>query len=208
VSGGPYFIVVEGLDGAGKSTQINHLRDYFQARGEGCRITAEPTELPTGKLIRSVLRRELRMDPRALAALFAADPLEHIQHPDEGILRSLADGYHVIASRYYFSSLAYQSEFAEPGWIAALNAQAKRLLPADLTIFLDLDPTSSMQRIRQRSGEHTELFERLEKLRHVRESFLVAFERFGGGENIVHLNADRPQAEVARDIEAAVLALA
>jgi dTMP kinase len=205
--GGPYFIVIEGLDGSGKSTQIEYLRDYLRARGEACRLTAEPTELPTGRLIRSVLRHETRMDPRALAALFAADRLEHIYHPEAGILRSLEEGYHVIASRYYFSSLAYQSEYAEPGWIAALNAQARRVLPADLTIFLDLDPEISMHRINRRSGPRTELFERLEKLRHVRQSFLDAFDRFGQGERIVRIDAEQSAAEVAREIEAALLGL-
>ena len=196
----PLFIVIEGLDGSGKSTQIDLLRDFFQSRGEACHVTAEPTDLPTGKLIRSVLRKEIVVDPRTLAAMFAADRIEHLFHPTSGILQLLADGYHVIASRYYFSSLAYQSEFVDPGFVASLNRLAKTTLPADLTVFLDLDPEISMQRIRDRPGDD-ELFETLDKLRDVRESFLSAFAVFGQDENIVHVDAGQAVDRVAEQIQ-------
>ncbi len=201
----PLFIVIEGLDGSGKTTQINHLRDYFHVRGEACYLTAEPTELPTGRLIRSILRHEHTVDPRTLAALFAADRIEHLFAPEVGILAKLEAGYHVIASRYYFSSLAYQSEHADPGWIAALNREAKRTLPADLTIFLDLPPEVSMARLGGR--ESLELFETTEKLAHVRESFRQAFAIFGEGEHIVTVDARREEAAVAEQIADAVEAL-
>ncbi len=196
----PLFVVIEGLDGSGKSTQIELLRDYFHSRGEACHVTAEPTELPTGRLIRSVLRREVTVDPRTLAAMFAADRIEHLFHPVEGILEMLSSGYHVVASRYYFSSLAYQSEFVDPGFVASLNRLAKVTLPADLTIFLDLDPAVSMQRIKARPGDD-ELFETLEKLRDVRDSFLNAFSVYGADENIHQLDAGREIATVAEEIQ-------
>ena len=179
----PKFIVIEGLDGSGKTTQIELLRDRLQSAGQPCHLTAEPTELPTGRFIRSVLRKEISVDPRTMVALFAADRIEHLHHPEEGVLAKLAAGYHVIASRYYFSSLAYQSENADPGWVASMNLLAKRTLPADLTIFLDLDPEESLRRIGER-GDTTELYETREKLTHVRQSFQQAFEHFGEGENI------------------------
>jgi len=197
------FIVVEGLDGSGKTTQIEMLRDRLQGAGRACHLTAEPTELPTGKFLRSIMRGEVTADPRTTAALFAADRIEHIFNPDEGLLHQLAEGYHVIASRYYFSSLAYQSEFADPGWIASLNMMAKRTLPADVTIFLDLSPEVSMQRIAAR-GEERELFETEEKLKHVRESFHLAFERFGEGENIHMIDASGDPVEVSDAIWAVV----
>ena len=204
---GPYFIVIEGLDGSGKTTQINHLRDYFQAQGEACYVTAEPTNLPTGVFIRDVLRGDRVVDPRTLAALFAADRVEHLFHPEEGILAKLAAGYHVISSRYYFSSLAYQSEFVDPAWVASLNRLAKVTLPADLTIFLDLDPAVSMERIAGRAT-YTELFETEEKLRQVREDFTQAFAVYGQGEHIVVVDASRDEAAVAEEIGDHVASLA
>ena len=199
----PLFIVVEGLDGSGKTTQVERLRDYFQARGEACHLTAEPTELPTGRFIRDVLQKRLTVDHRTLAALYAADRVEHIFHPQEGILAQLAAGYHVIASRYYFSSLAYQSEYVDPAWIAALNREAKMTLRADLTLFLDLDPEISMQRIAARDA-HGELFETLDKLTHVRESFQQAFAYFGEGERIHTIDAGQNIAAVTEAIITAV----
>ncbi len=197
------FIVIEGLDGSGKSTQIDMLLHRFQGRGEACHLTAEPTELPTGRFLRSILRQEITADPRTVAALFAADRIEHLFHPTEGVLRKLADGYHVIASRYYFSSLAYQSDDADPGWIASLNRLAKQTLPADITIFLDLDPEVSLQRIDAR-GADRELFETKEKLSHVRENFHLAFAHFGEGENIHIIDAAADPVTVSDAIWAVV----
>lgn len=179
----PLFIVIEGLDGAGKTTQIELLRDRLQSLGQACHLTAEPTELPTGRFIRDILQHRVSADPRTVAALYAADRIEHLFHPEEGLLAQLTAGYHVIASRYYFSSLAYQSEHADPGWVASLNLMAKRTLTADLTVFLDLEPETSLERIQAR-GAAAELFETREKLMHVRESFRLAFDHFGEGENI------------------------
>ena len=189
----PLFIVVEGLDGSGKTTQVELLKHHLLARNEPCIVTQEPTDRPIGKLIRQVLRGEVATHPKALAALYAADRLDHLYEPEHGILDRLAGGYHVIASRYYFSSLAYQSEFADPAWIAGLNREAKQVLPADLTIFLDLDPDVSLERIRAR-GEELELFDTREKLTHVRESFHQAFKFMGQGERIeiVDASADVP----------------
>ena len=202
----PYFIVIEGLDGSGKSTQIEWLRDYFQSKGEAVHITHEPTDLPTGRLIRQVLRKEIEMDPRTLAALFAADRVEHLFHPAEGILAKLAGGYHVIASRYYFSSLAYQGEFMDPAYVASLNRLAKGTLPADLTVFLDLEPAQSMQRIANRR-EAAELFETEAKLQHVRDSFRQVFATYGADENIRTVDAGMEVAAVHEAIVAHVEAL-
>jgi|AntRauTorckE5430_2_1112549.scaffolds.fasta_scaffold07141_1 dTMP kinase len=199
----PLFIVIEGLDGSGKTTQIEMLRDRLQGGGNACYLTAEPTELPTGKFIRSILQKQVSADPKTTAALYAADRIEHIFNPQEGLLYQLAEGYTVISSRYYFSSLAYNSETVDPGWVASLNLLAKRTLPADITIFLDLDPEVSMERVAAR-GETAELFETREKLTQVRESFHLAFAHFGDGENIHIIDASGDPVTISDAIWAVV----
>ena len=89
---GPLFIVVEGLDGSGKTTQIELLRDQLQGLGEACYLTSEPTDLPTGKLLRSILSGAINADPRTVAALFATDRIEHLFNAHTGILAKLAAG--------------------------------------------------------------------------------------------------------------------
>lgn len=199
----PLFIVVEGLDGSGKTTQINMLSDHLQARGEACYVTAEPTGLPSGRFIRSILQGKVTVDPRTLAALYAADRIEHLFHPQEGIIAKLGEGYHVISSRYYFSNLAYQGDGVDPAFVAGLNRLAKATLPADLTLFLDLAPAVSMQRIESRR-QSIELFETIDQLTRIRENFHSAFATYGTDERIVTIDASAEIVAVADRMAAAV----
>lgn len=194
------FIVFEGLDGSGKTTQMELLRDRLTAAGHVVELTAEPTEWTAGRLIRDVLEHRETAHPQTVAALFAADRIEHLHRPITGILARLDAGEIVIASRYYFSSLAYQSEYANTEWIAALNYQAKKTRPADITFFLDLPPEVSLERIKS-NREQIDLFENLEKLTKVRADFKHAF-RFWGDEteNIHIIDASQSIDQVADQI--------
>ena len=196
----PLFIVFEGLDGSGKTTQIERLADRLAAEGYNVQLTAEPTDfLPSGQLIRDILQHRVTADPKTVAALFAADRIEHLMHPETGVLARLEAGQTVIASRYYFSSLAYQAAYGGIDWVAALNSQARALRPADITFFLDLPPEVSIERI-QRNRDQTELFETLEKLTEVRTAFQRAFKYWGEGEEIVEVDASASIDEVANQI--------
>jgi len=104
----PKFIVFEGIDGAGKTTQIRLLCKALENKGIPCITTLEPTTLPTGKELRRALSGELKKTPIEMAEMFSADREAHNTHPEEGIERMLSDGYTVISDRYYYSSLAYQ----------------------------------------------------------------------------------------------------
>lgn len=144
------FIVLEGLDGAGTSTQQVLLVDWLMRLGQPVEATHEPTNGPIGSVIRQVLDGRLNVTPKVLAMMFATDRLDHITNPVNGIEVALSDGRWVVCDRYVFSSLAYQSaDGIDAESIISLNRWA---IDPDLTIFVDTDPVVCMDRIRTRSG--------------------------------------------------------
>ena len=151
------YIVFEGIDGAGKSTQIEMLKEWLEANGFRVETLVEPTDSEIGKLIREMLQRpdaETDKLQKTLGLLFAADRML--------IMDKLEDESKIIISdRSFISSLAYQ-EPAE--WIEELNKYAKK---PDLLLLLDLDPKTSVART---DGKDT--FENEEYLTKVRENYL------------------------------------
>src|SRR6185295_4626013 len=104
------FIVIEGVDGSGKSTQIELLKQKFIERGLKIMDTHEPSNGPVGMLIRNIMVGRIQTDQSTIASLFLADRLDHINNPINGMKKRLNEGYNIICSRYYFSSYAFQSE--------------------------------------------------------------------------------------------------
>ena len=179
------YIVFEGIDGAGKSTQINLLKEWLEANGFRVETLVEPTDSEVGKLIRRILQRPDATEDRVqktLGLLFAADRML--------IMDKLNDESKVIISdRSFISSLAYQ-EPAE--WIEVLNKYAKK---PDLLILLDLDVKKSVART---SGEDT--FENEEFLTNVRANYLNLVE----GYTYEIINANNGVNKVSSDIKKAV----
>ena len=159
------FVVFEGLDGAGTSTQLEMLGDAFRQRRTACYATCEPTDGPIGRLIRRVLRGELAVSDCTLALLFAADRSEHLHRPD-GVLAALRAGGYVASDRYLFSSLVYQSTDCSADYVAAINARFP--LPRCL-IFIDTPPEECQRRVAARGAR--ELFDRLPLQRRLRERY-------------------------------------
>jgi dTMP kinase len=190
-SGPGKFIVLEGLDGAGTTTQAQLLGERLASRGPVW-TTWEPSERPAGLLIRRILKGEVVAHPRALALLFAADRLDHVFGPG-GIAEHLRRGENVVCDRYYLSSLAYQTLDASLSWVHAINSRALR---PDLTVFLEVPVRTCLQRIGTRQGERKELFEREEALQRVRDSYYRAMSHLSqhevikvveGGHSIPHV---------------------
>ena len=179
------YIVFEGIDGAGKSTQINLLKEWLEANGFRVETLVEPTDSEVGKLIRRILQRPDATEDRVqktLGLLFAADRML--------IMDKLNDESKVIISdRSFIASLAYQ-EPAE--WIEVLNKYAKK---PDLLILLDLDVKKSVART---SGEDT--FENEEILTNVRANYLNLVE----GYTHEIINANNGVNKVSSDIKKAV----
>jgi dTMP kinase len=153
-------IVLEGLDGAGTTTQSRRLVEHLRGRGQAAHLTREPSDGPIGRLIREMLTGRHALAGEAISQstfglLFAADRLDHMQREVEP---QLAAGAVVVSDRWYHSSLAYQGTGADRDWIATLNARARR---PDLTIFLEVRPEVAAQR-RVAAGRVQELFEDLQ----------------------------------------------
>ena len=151
--------MIEGLDGAGTTTQVRRLVEHLNARGQRAHATREPSDGPVGKLIREMLTGGHAIEGQAISQntfglLFAADRFDHLQREIEP---KLAAGTWVVSDRYYHSSLAYQGTGADRDWIAMLNGRARR---PELTIFLQVRPEVAAQR-RAAARRKEELFEDL-----------------------------------------------
>ncbi len=159
------FIVLEGLDGAGTTTQSRLLHERFQSKGLPASSTCEPTSGPIGKAIRSFLKGTDSFAPSTAAYLFAADRNEHVFGKD-GIAERTAKGETVVCDRYLFSSLAYQAVDCDFGLVESLNSRFP--LP-EFLFFLEVPPEVAEERMAAR--ETREVYERLDFQRKVRDNY-------------------------------------
>lgn len=169
------FIVLEGIDGAGKSSLSDRLGRELESRGHRVVITAEPTHEGIGAFIRSGAAGDISQTTEAL--LFSADRNNHTEWID----RCVDEGKVVICDRYFASTVAYQSAVLNGGsadteWLLSINSAFTDR--ADLTILLDIDPSTGMSRVGSR-GEEESKFERSDFLSQVRNGYLELAERFG-----------------------------
>lgn len=197
------FIVFEGIDGAGKTTQINLLAKHLSEQGRAVYCTAEPTETVSGGLLRDALSGVTRRTICEMAAMFVFDRINHNVNPVNGIQKMLADGFDVICDRYYYSSLAYQGSGTDPEWVSNMNLNCPEIMRPDVCIFLDLTPEQSMARI-NRNRATQEIYENEEKLTQVRNQFYRVFEQLRERDNIQIVDAYRSVEEIHQDIVALV----
>ena len=189
------FIVFEGIDGSGKSTQADRLVRYLKSKNIKAVVTNEPqSDRPVGMLIRQALKKQISFDEKTIALLFAADRLDHIQRISE----KLDEGFWVVCDRYYFSSFAYNDTALNKEWIISVNSEAMNALKADMTIFLDVPCDISLSRVSKR-GE-TEIFENTERQNRVRNNYLELFKSFKDDENIVVIDGNAKQNIIEKKI--------
>lgn len=193
------FIALEGIDGSGKSTQINLLKNNLEIAGHRVYTTFEPTDSPIGRLIRDIFNHRMEADQRTIAGLFVADRLEHILNKENGMLKKLEEGFTVITDRYYFSSYAYHGVHMPVDWVIQSNALAAGILRPDLNIFIDIDPETGMERI-QKGRNSLELFETFENQKKVREKYFEVMEKLKNEENIFITDGTRTPEVIAEEI--------
>ncbi|NLH90577.1 MAG: dTMP kinase [Treponema sp.] len=195
------FIVIEGIDGAGTTTQVRLLGETLIARGFSCMVTAEPTMNHIGQLIRTILSGEDMVVPTTVAHLFAADRNEHL-YGKNGIMESLKSGSLVISDRYVLSSLAYQGTTCGHRLPWLLNSA----FPAPgLTLLFEVDPEICIARIRSRLKK--EIYETLEFQRRVQTMYeRMAYRLSNKGWRIERIDGSKDIESVQRQIESIVFA--
>ncbi|NUP05239.1 MAG: dTMP kinase [Polyangiaceae bacterium] len=188
------FVVVEGIDGAGTTTQIERYAAYLRERGRKVHVTREPSTGPIGTFVRDLLtsRRQLPSGPAfdLMALLFAADRLDHVRGEIEPALR---EGAVVLSDRYDLSSLAYQSVASDlslpaheiVGWIRTLNRFARR---PDVTVVVDVAPETASKRRRHR-GAPEDLYE-VDALQNRLAKAYAHAEALVPGDRILHVHGD------------------
>ena len=201
------FVVLEGLDGAGTTTQAARLAERLRAAGRRVHLTAEPSAGPVGALIRQVLRGRVGggaggrgpFSGAALALLFAADRLDHL---DTEVLPKLEAGIDVVCDRFTPSSVAYQGlTLGDMDWVEALNREAAR---ADSVIFLRVRPEVALRR-RHAASVDREIFEVDAFQRGVASTYEEAIRRLReAGAPVVELDGEAPVEAVAEAIWRAV----
>lgn len=194
------FIVFDGIDGAGKTTQLDMLARRMTDDGESVYITAEPTGSDIGRLLRSALSGAEKRSECEMAVMFVLDRIAHNAEIEEKI----NDGVCVLCDRYYHSTLAYQGKTTDYAWVRSMNIDCPEIRKPDACIYLDLTPEQSLKRI-SRGRSSVEIYENLEKLTEVRDSFHSVIEDLRQtGEKIFVLNADCSREELAEEIYAII----
>lgn len=200
------FIVFEGPEGAGKSTQIARLAAHLRGLGRTVVTTREPGGTDLGRALRAlVLTPGNRVGPMAEFLLYAADRAQHVA---DVIAPALAAGSDVIGDRYTAASVAYQGHGRglDVEFVATVNRYATEGLRPDLTVLLDIEPASGLDRVAKRDeGERDRLeSEHLDFHLRVRQGYLrLAREEPGW----LVVDAERSLDEVAAEVSAAASSL-
>ena len=193
------FFAFEGIDGCGKSTQARRFAARMRGSGLCVAETCEPTDLPVGRLLRAYLAGTHKAEDKVLAMLFAADRLDHLLQPEKGVLAQLDKGIHVVSDRYYLSNYAFQSRRLPLEHVRMLNAHSVEIAKPTCHVFIDVSPETALARITQNRSSQ-ELYETLEMLTAVRNSYFNIMPRLQDEETIIIINGERDEAEIADSI--------
>ena len=192
------FIVLEGLDGAGTTTQAKLLVESLRAAGHQVHFTREPSDGPIGTSIRQALGGRLtrpngeRLTPETLALLFAADRVDHLASE---IVPLTEKGVVVVCDRYVLSSVAYQGQELDPAFVRAINEKAAA---PDLTLFVKVTPETALARRADRHlGE--ELYEALDIQRRVAKAYDDAVRAYHLTHHVHTVDGERGIDQVAWD---------
>lgn len=192
------FIVFEGIDGSGKSTQSTLLYNKLLQENIKVHKTFEPTNKPIGQLLRKYLKGEYSCDNRALAGLFATDRLDHFLSENDGIISLINNQTTVICDRNYLSNFAYQGQ-ENLDFVLNLNQSVRDMLKPDVHIFIDVSIDIAMNRI-SKTRENFDIFESESKLEEILKNYKKCFELLKNEENIIIINGNQKEEQVFEEI--------
>ena len=196
----PLFIVFDGMDGTGKTTQMRLLCERLQALGMETVLTCEPSTSPDGQALRRALSGKEPANNSRMAALFLIDRIGH----NAEIEGWLSEGKTVISDRYYYASMAYQGQGDNFEWVARMNLDCPHIKRPDGAILLDMNPEDSMARIRaNRTSDELEIYETVAQQEKIRARFARVTEYLKDEDLIITVNAAGTVEEVAERIWAA-----
>ena len=176
------FIVFEGIDGSGKSTQIKLLAQYLKEKGVPLYITREPTDSPFGALAHQCMTGRIDTDDKTIAGVCVADRIDHIFNKTNGLLDKIHNGVTVLSDRYYFSNYAYQGVYMPMDWLIEANRFSAEALKPDVHIYIDVEVQTSAKRLQSRGD--LERYEQEDTMCKIREKYFEAFERLKDSERV------------------------
>ncbi len=198
------FIVIEGIDGAGTSTQAIEMKRRFSGLGLPAHVTAEPSAGPIGSIVRQILTGRIVVPQHhgvsppswtTMSLLFAADRQDHVESE---VVPNLRDGVNIVCDRYLYSSIVYQSASSEESeameWIRTINRYARK---PDLVLYLKVSSEVAVRRRRERD-RHVEIFDSPE----FQQRLAVAYDKIEDlfpEVNIVRVNGDQSVEGVAEE---------
>ncbi|MCR4676250.1 MAG: dTMP kinase [Sphaerochaetaceae bacterium] len=190
------FWVLEGLDGAGTTTQLKKIDSALSRAGVNYMITAEPTDYETGKIIRRVLSGEIKVPQSTVARLFSADRDNHLYNSENGVIKNIESGKIVVSDRYFFSSLAYQSIGYDFESVMQLNSSFPY---PEFVIYIDTPVKDCISRIDSR-GEKKEIYEKYDYQLKVREGYEKCFSSLPEGCNLLRIDGNLSIDEIFEEI--------
>jgi len=186
------FIVFEGLDGSGQSTQVGRLASVLKKNKIKVHTTKEPTNNLIGGLIRGQLRGDWKSSPECLQLLFAADRAHHLEKEIEPYLKK---GITVISDRYFFSTMAFGSlEISDRQWLKDIN---RRFPLPDIAFYLQVSPRNCIKRIKEDRFSF-ELFEKEKKLEEIEKDYKKIAKEYKSFEVI---DGERQVEEITEEIK-------
>lgn len=192
-------IVFEGIDGCGKTTQINILTKRLKKLGKDVFNTQEPSNNQIGKVINNMMQTNIEITDLSMFLMIIADRIDHITNPKYGIISAMSKNKIVISDRYYLSTFAYQSGTVPYKWIKLAYKTARDILKPSIIFYLDISPKRAIKRINS-SRVYKEIYDEKNMINFAYKNYKRTIKKLQEKENIVIIDANQSKEDIANEI--------